>query len=74
MKLYQLEGCPYCAKVSSVLDNLGISYETVSVPGSRDLRTELIEVSGQDRVPVIVDNGEVISDSERIIAYLNEKY
>ena len=74
MKLYQLEGCPYCAKVSSVLDEKGIGYETINVPGSKDLRTELIEVSGQDSVPVIVDNGEVVSDSERIIAFLNEKY
>ena len=74
MKLYQLTNCPYCKLVRDTLEAKSIEYETVEVPQAKPERTELIEVSGQSSVPVIVDGEEVINDSERIVAYLEEKY
>jgi glutathione S-transferase len=42
----------------------------VRVPQRRKERVEIIELTGQDWVPVIVDGEEVIHDSHRILQYL----
>ncbi|TKX55389.1 glutaredoxin, partial [Halorubrum sp. SP9] len=31
LELYRLPGCPYCAKVETKLDELGLEYETHNV-------------------------------------------
>jgi len=75
--LYELEGCPYCAKVVSKLDELGLEYESRMVPRSHSERTEVEEVSGQTGVPVLVDeaNGvEGMPESDDIVAYLERTY
>jgi glutathione S-transferase len=75
--LYELEGCPYCAKVISKLDELGLEYESRMVPRSHSERTEVEEVSGQTGVPVLVDeaNGvEGMPESDDIVAYLERTY
>ena len=74
LKLYQFENCPYCAKVRGLLGDKGLEYEKVEVPIDREERTELVEVSGQLMVPVLVDGETVINDSAAILTYLNEKY
>ncbi|PSQ29903.1 hypothetical protein BRD09_05725 [Halobacteriales archaeon SW_10_68_16] len=56
LELYELAGCPYCAKVKRKLDELGLDYESHMVPRSHGERTEVKEVSGQTGVPVLVDN------------------
>lgn len=74
IKLYQFESCPYCRWVRGVLEAKGLEYEKVGVPLDREERKELFKVSGQYKVPVLVDGDRVICDSKRIIAYLNERY
>ena len=75
--LYELPGCPYCAKVTDKLEALDVDYESVEVPGDHSERTEVEEVSGQTGVPVIVDeeNGvEGMPESDDIVEYLEENY
>ncbi|QLD88912.1 glutaredoxin [Natronomonas salina] len=75
--LYELPGCPYCAKVTDKLEDLDVDYDTVEVPGDHSERTEVEEVSGQTGVPVIVDeaNGvEGMPESDDIVEYLEENY
>jgi len=74
MKLYNLDGCPYCVRVRRKLAELGLEYQKIDVPGYRQDRVELIEVSGQCMVPTLVlDDGRVIADDDQaIIAYLEE--
>ncbi|MFB6129518.1 MAG: glutaredoxin family protein [Salinigranum sp.] len=75
--LYELAGCPYCAKVRNALDRLGLEYESRSVPRSHSQRTEVREVSGQTGVPVLVDEAhgvEGMPESDDIVAYLEETY
>jgi glutathione S-transferase len=72
--LYQVEWCPYCHRVREALTELGLDYEMVNVPASQPHRTEVIALSGQQRVPVIRDGDLVIADSARIVAYLHETY
>jgi glutathione S-transferase len=74
LKLYQFENCPYCTKVRGVLGEKGLEYEKIEVPLDRDDRTELLDISGQIMVPVLVDGETVINDSEKILDYLSEKY
>lgn len=75
--MYELPGCPYCAKVRSKLDDLDLEYDVIEVPRSHDERTEVEKVSGQTGVPVITDeeNGvEGMSESDDIVKYLEETY
>ena len=75
--LYELPGCPYCAKVTDKLEDLDVDYDSVEVPGDHSERTEVEEVSGQTGVPVIVDeeNGvEGMPESDDIVEYLEENY
>ncbi|MFB6123036.1 MAG: glutaredoxin family protein [Haloferacaceae archaeon] len=77
LQLYQLPGCPYCAKVRSKLDELGVDYETHEVPRAHDERTEVKALSGQAGVPVIVDEDHDVDgmpESDDIVAYLEETY
>ena len=77
LTLYELEGCPYCAKVTETLAELDLEYDSIMVPRSHGERTEVKEVSGQTGVPVLVDeeNGvEGMSESDDIVEYLHDTY
>ncbi|WP_436930070.1 glutathione S-transferase N-terminal domain-containing protein [Halosimplex halobium] len=77
LELYELDGCPYCAKVKKKLDELDLDYESHMVPRSHSERTEVEEVSGQTGVPVLVDpdNGvEGMPESDDIVEYLEAEY
>ncbi|WP_336134969.1 glutaredoxin family protein [Natronomonas amylolytica] len=75
--LYELPGCPYCAKVVNKLDELGLEYDTIEVPSAHSARTEVEEVSGQTGVPVIVDEEHDVdgmAESDDIVQFLEETY
>ncbi len=77
IKLYELSGCPYCAKVKDKLEELGLEYDSIKVPSNHDKRKEVKEVSGQTAVPVLVDeeNGvKGMSESDQIVKYLENTY
>ncbi|WP_158058447.1 glutathione S-transferase N-terminal domain-containing protein [Halorussus halophilus] len=77
LELYDLPGCPFCAKVKDKLDELGLDYESHEVPRSHSERTEVEQVSGQTGVPVLVDEEqgvEGMSESDDIVKYLEETY
>lgn len=70
--VYEFEECPYCEKTRRTLDWVGMDYERFHVdPGDR---SEVLEVSGQELVPVLVDGEDVVPDSTRIFEYLDEEY
>lgn len=72
IRLYQFEQCPYCAKVRTKLDELGLKYEKVNVVRDREdkERKILAEKSGVLTVPVIEIDGEFTGDSDIIIEKL----
>lgn len=74
MTLYQFESCPYCRMVRQTLSDLELTYVAVSVPQDRSRRQKVVEVSGQETVPVLVDGDVVLSDENEIIRYLKDKY
>ena len=61
--------CP-CGRVARELRRHGIEAEVRRVPWRRSERTEVDELTGQDRVPLLVLDGEAICDSLRIIEHL----
>ncbi|MFH5800318.1 glutathione S-transferase N-terminal domain-containing protein [Haladaptatus sp. CMAA 1911] len=77
LELYELKGCPFCAKVRSKLDELGLEYESHYVPRGHSERTEVKEISGQTGVPVLVDKEhgiEGMPESDDINEYLEKTY
>jgi len=77
LELYELAGCPYCAKVKQKLDELGLEYESHMVPRGHSDRDEVETISGQTGVPVLVDNDngiEGMPESDDIVAYLEKTY
>ncbi len=65
--------CP-CGAVARRLRRLGIEYRTERVPYRRSSRPEVTELTGQSRVPLLIDGTEVIHDSKRIREYLDWRY
>ena len=61
--------CP-CGKVARALKREGIAVEEVVVPQRRSRRPEVEALTDQQRVPVLVIDGEAICDSRRIIEHL----
>lgn len=55
--------------------NVGIAdYRIVNVPYDREERTAVREISGQDKVPVMVDGDTVLFESRRIVRHLYDVY
>jgi len=61
--------CP-CGRVARELRRRDIAFDTVRVPWRRADRAEVQALSGQDRVPLCVLDGEAICDSRRIVEHL----
>ncbi|PSP73541.1 glutaredoxin [Halobacteriales archaeon QS_3_64_16] len=77
LELYELDGCPFCAKVVDKLDELGLEYDSHMVPSPKSEREEVAEVSGQRGVPVLIDEDHDVdgmAESDDIVAYLEETY
>lgn len=69
IKLYRFDYSPFVRKVQMALDLMGADYEAVDVPYGD--RTELAELTGgYIQVPVLVADGEVITDSRNICRWL----
>jgi glutathione S-transferase len=65
--------CP-CGAVARRLKKRGIDYRTERVAQRRANRPEIVELTKQRYVPVLVDGDEVINDSRRILQYLDWAY
>jgi glutathione S-transferase len=87
LKLYEFEACPFCRKVRETLCVLDLDVEVYPCPkpaltghyGSADsnlsrFRGDVANPDGKTRFPVLLDNGQVIRNSEDIIAHLWKEY
>lgn len=77
LKLYELVGAdgrpfsPYCWRIRMALANKGLEAESVPI---RFSDKALLEFSGQDRVPVLVDGRRTIHDSWAIACHIERYY
>jgi glutathione S-transferase len=72
--LFHVDWCPDCHVVRRKLSDLGLIYESVIVPDSRRMRTQVYEASGQYYVPVLKDDDLVLTETADILTYLDERY
>ena len=56
LELYELPGCPHCESARNALTELGVEYDSTTVPRSHGKRGELAELTDQTCVPVLVDH------------------
>ncbi|MGK2931829.1 MAG: glutathione S-transferase N-terminal domain-containing protein [Solirubrobacterales bacterium] len=63
-----------CGGAAKALKKAGVEFESRKVPYSKKKRPEIVELTGQKRVPVLVDGDEVIYDSRRIKQYVERKW
>jgi len=74
--LYRLEGCPYCELVANAIGESDVAFDSVWVEALHSKRDEVKSITGQRRVPVLVDDrlGVSMSQSRRILEYLATTY
>jgi glutathione S-transferase len=72
MRVYRI---PYSTNVERIALALGhkhLDVDGVDVPAED--RSEVVRVSGQKLVPVLDDGGRIVSDSEAILRYLEQRH
>ena len=77
LELYQFESCPFCQTVREKLSDLGLDYICRNAPPHRtDKDKVLIAISGDRKVPVLVDpdRGVYLFETNAIMAWLEEEY
>lgn len=76
LKLYDYPDCPYAQKVRVVLAEKELEYETALIDlRKQEQRTpEFLRLNPLGKVPVLVDDEEVICDSTIINEYLDDEY
>lgn len=60
VKIYTTPTCPWCMRAKQYLDSRGINYQAVDVSEDSLAAEEMVSVSGQMGVPVIVVDGKVV--------------
>lgn len=77
LKLYDMEGCPYCRRVREALTALGLDAEIYPCPkrGKR-FRPEAERLGGKRQVPLLIDpnTSTQLYESEDIVDYLFKTY
>ena len=68
--IFQYNICPFCNRVKAYLDFLGLPYRTVEV--NPIFKTEIEFVEEPRKVPVVVLDGDVTRDSEKVIKRVND--
>ncbi len=73
VKVYSTPTCPYCKMVKEYLSSKGVTFQNIDVSLDQAAGEEMVKVSGQMGVPVIVIGEEVITgfNKEEINKALN---
>jgi glutathione S-transferase len=71
MRVYRIPFSTNVERVALAIACKELAVEWVDVPA--DDRSEVMRVSGQELVPVLDDDGRIVTDSEAILRYLEER-
>jgi glutathione S-transferase len=76
IKLYDFPQSPYCQKVRLVLAEKDLSYETIFVDLTKNEQRapEFLRLNPYGRLPVLIDDDEILYDSTVINEYLDDEY
>lgn len=75
VRIYSAPTCPYCHMVKEFLKQNKVEFEDIDVSENEDKAKEMVQKTGQQGVPVIEINSEIIIgfDKERLKKVLNLK-
>jgi len=65
VKVFSTPTCPYCIKAKNYLKDKNVAFSGVDVSTDQAGLQEMIKLSGQMGVPVIVVDGEIIVGFDR---------
>ncbi len=65
VKIYSTPGCPYCMRAKSYLEAKGIAYENIDVSTDTQGLEEMVKISGQMGVPVIIVDGQMVTGFDK---------
>jgi len=73
VKVYSTPACPYCKMTKDYLSSKNIPFEDIDVSSNSQAAKEMVDISGQMGVPVVVADGEAVVgfDKVRLEAILN---
>ncbi|PIR03097.1 MAG: glutaredoxin [Candidatus Magasanikbacteria bacterium CG11_big_fil_rev_8_21_14_0_20_43_7] len=79
LELYQMEHCPYCAKVRKKLEDLDLDFVCHTSKKGSKKREILKKLGGQEMVPFLIDTTDpsnlvMMYESGDIVEYLDERY
>jgi glutathione S-transferase len=72
LRLYRIPFSTNVERIALALAHKGLAVEYAEI--DPDDRSEVVRVSGQELVPVLVDGERVVSDSPTILDYLEERF
>ncbi|MBE3519753.1 MAG: glutaredoxin family protein [Firmicutes bacterium] len=58
--VYSTPTCPWCSRAKAYLTQLGVPYEDKDVSRDVEAAREMVRISGQMGVPVLVIDGNVV--------------
>jgi len=59
--IYTKTGCPYCRKAMEDYKDKGINFEEVNTSENQEAKKVIKETYGASKVPVIVEDGKLVS-------------
>jgi glutaredoxin 2 len=78
LALYYYDGCPWCMRVTSALDRLGVRVEMRNILSDAQHMRDLVEARGRRTVPVMrirrEGRDEWMPESADIVAYLEQRF
>jgi len=66
--VYTTDWCPYCRAAEALLGRKGVAFRRVDVSGKHEIRSWLVEATGQRTVPQIFINGQPVGGFDDINA------
>lgn len=75
LTLYVKTGCPFCARVLSAGEELGLTFNLKNI-ADEGVADELVAIGGERQEPFLIDEerGVKMYESNAIVSYLLEHY
>ena len=70
--LYKMDACPFCRKVVSAIDELGVKVEYKDLDADEENRDKLLADTGRQTVPCLYIDGDPMFESDEIIDWLHQ--